>query len=291
MDDFISAAAMPTAAVSAAIAPPHSGEREGHSEPLSNNGDRSSPSQPRDTADRPHTPAQIMIVVHQADSDPGLIGQLLQQRGYRLDIRCPAIGDRLPAVMDDYAATVVFGGPMSANDDDTLPFIRTELDWLPTVLEAQMPFLGVCLGAQLLARVLGGKVSPHPDGIREIGYFSIAPTAAGRSEFAAPMSVYHWHREGFEVPRDAVCLASGDTFANQAFRYGNSAYGVQFHPEITRPLIHKWTTKAADQLSLPGAKPRDRHFDDHDRHSDAVKLWLDQFLDRWLVSATQPTIA
>lgn len=102
---------------------------------------------------------KILIVVHQETSDPGLVGQLLRENGYDLDIRCPAIGHSLPSTMESYSGTIVFGGPMSANDDNTLPFIRTELDWIPIALESEKPYLGICLGAQMLARVLGGKVT------------------------------------------------------------------------------------------------------------------------------------
>ncbi|NJN88024.1 MAG: glutamine amidotransferase [Leptolyngbyaceae cyanobacterium SL_7_1] len=227
------------------------------------------------------TVKQVLIVVHQPDSNPGLVGQLLQELGYTLDIRCPAIEQPLPSTMDHHAAAIVFGGPMSANDDD-LPFIRAELDWIPTVLTADKPYLGICLGAQLLARTLGAVVAPHPQELREIGYFPIVPTAAGASEFERSLHVYHWHKEGFEVPRGAVLLAKGETFTNQAFRYGRSAYGVQFHPEITQAMIETWTTKVPEQLFLPGAQSLDQHFAGHAHHSCAVRVWLENFLDQWL---------
>jgi GMP synthase (glutamine-hydrolysing) len=175
---------------------------------------------------------QILVVVHQETSNPGLVGEKLRSRGYHLDIRCPALGDPLPATMAHHDGAIVFGGPMSANDDDTLPFIRTELDWIPRVLAAGKPYLGICLGAQLLARVLGGTVAPHPEEYREIGYFPLAPTDVGEAYIPHPMTVYHWHREGFSLPGEAVPLATGETFPNQAFMYQDTAFGLQFHPEI-----------------------------------------------------------
>ncbi|MGF1496859.1 MAG: gamma-glutamyl-gamma-aminobutyrate hydrolase family protein [Elainellaceae cyanobacterium] len=221
-------------------------------------------------------------MVHQAQSNPGLVGQILEEKGYVLDIRCPAMGDRLPSTMEPYAATVVFGGPMSANDQDTLPFIKTELDWLPQVLEAQTPFLGICLGAQLLARSLGGTVKPHIHRQVEIGYFPLEATPEGQSLLTSLSHVYHWHREGFDLPTDAVLLATGDAFPNQAFRYGPSAYGFQFHPEITAELITRWTTEAADQLTQPGAQSQQMQFEQHHQHGSIVKTWLQRFLDQWL---------
>lgn len=212
------------------------------------------------------------------------MGQLLQSQGYELDIRCPALGESLPESLDQHEATVIFGGPMSANDDQTLPFIRTELDWIPVVLDAGKPLLGICLGAQLLARVLGAIVAPHPQDLREIGYFPIHPTLSGQGPLGQPMQVYHWHREGFELPDGAVLLAGGDTFRHQAFRYGETAYGLQFHPEITQDLIRLWTSKAADQLSLAGAQSREEQMQKHQLHGPTVQVWLAQFLKQWLAS-------
>ncbi|NER79039.1 MAG: glutamine amidotransferase [Leptolyngbya sp. SIO1D8] len=225
---------------------------------------------------------QILLVVHQETSNPGLVGEKLRSRGYQLDIRCPALGDLLPKTMSQHKAAIVFGGPMSANDDDTLPFIRTELDWIPTVLSAAKPYLGICLGAQLLARVLGANVSPHPEEQREIGYFDLFPTPAGSPYIPEPMAVYHWHREGFTIPAGAVKLAEGDTFPNQAFCYQETAFGLQFHPEMTSQLIDEWTTRGAEQLTFPGAHPRELHFLNHERFSAVVDDWLDNFLQIWL---------
>ncbi len=224
----------------------------------------------------------ILVVVHQETSNVGLVGDLLRSQGYTLDVRCPALDQPLPTHMEDHAAAIVFGGPMSANDSDTLPFIQAELDWIPTVLESGKPYLGICLGAQLLARVLGATVAPHPEGMREIGYFAIAPTAEGHVHFTQPMHVYQWHKEGFDLPSGATLLAQGDTFANQAFRYGQSAYGVQFHPEMTADIMTQWTTNGAEQLTLPGAQSVAEQIRHHQAHGPAVQRWTHQFLQSWM---------
>lgn len=225
---------------------------------------------------------KILIIVHQAKSDPGCVGQMLTKNGYELDIRCPSNQEQLPTTMDNHDGVVIFGGPMSANDSETLPFIRQELDWIPVALEAEKPFLGICLGAQLLARVLGAKVSPHPDGMTEIGYFPIVPTTAAYPVFEHPLYVYHWHREGFELPNGARKLAEGEIFVNQAFRYGKAAYALQFHPEATGEIVKRWTTLGAEMLVLPGAQSREEQISKHALYGTAKDIWLEAFLKLWL---------
>ena len=101
---------------------------------------------------------KALFIVHQKTSDPGRIGSLLREGGYVLDTRCPNLGDPLPETLDGHDVVVIFGGPMSANDGHVTPGIRAELDFIPTVLEAGTTLLGICLGAQLVARALGAAV-------------------------------------------------------------------------------------------------------------------------------------
>ncbi len=129
---------------------------------------------------------KALLVVHQQHSDPGRIARLLRDRGYEIDLRRVGCGDPLPPTLEAHDAAVVFGGPMSANDCRLLPFIRAELDWLAVPLSENKPFLGICLGAQLLTRHLGGRVGPHPDGWHEIGYFPVRGTPAGRGRRPPP---------------------------------------------------------------------------------------------------------
>ena len=229
-------------------------------------------------------PKTIAIVVHQQHSQPGRVGALLQKRGYELHRVCPNFGCRLPQDMSDYAGVVIFGGPMSANDCGSLAGIKDELEWIPKVVEAGVPYLGLCLGAQLLTRAAGGSVAPHPDGKVEVGYVHIEPTPAGSDWIKAPMTVYQWHREGMRIADCCELLATNDTFPVQAFRCGANAFGFQFHPEVTLEMKHIWTLEASERLKLPGAQQRGVHLAMHPLYDPPLDRWIKGFLDRWLAT-------
>lgn len=230
----------------------------------------------------------VLIILHQEHSTPGRVGQHLKAVGIPLDVRRPRFGDPLPDTLAEHSGAVVFGGPMSANDPDD--FVRQEIDWLAVPLREQKPLLGICLGAQMLAKHLGARVSVHPEGKAEIGYYPIQPTKAGLDVCTAwPSYVYQWHREGFDLPHGARLLAKGDLFAIQAFGYGAAAYGIQFHAEVTHAMMCRWTTRGHERLSLPGAKSRLEHFADRPVYDAAIRAWLVDFLDHWMAQA--PAVA
>jgi GMP synthase (glutamine-hydrolysing) len=233
----------------------------------------------------------VLIIVHQEHSSPGRVGQVLSKLGYPLDIRRPRFGDPLPQSMDEHAGAAIFGGPQSANDADE--FLKSETDFIAVPLREKKPFLGICLGAQMMARHLGARVYPHPQGHAEVGYYPIRPTAAGRSICAEwPDHVYQWHREGFELPAGGELLAEGDAFSVQAFRY-ETGYGIQFHPEVTHAMMYRWLVRGAHRMTLPGAKQRHEHIADRAVHDLASRNWLAAFIDHWLgrKPATQPAEA
>ena len=221
----------------------------------------------------------VLIVLHQETSTPGRVGQVLQRHGVRLDFRRPVLGQPLPETLDEHRGAIVFGGPPSANDGDE--YIKTELEWMKVPLAEERPFLGICLGAQMLAKHLGAEVSSHPEGFAEIGYYPLRVTPAGRQIVPDwPQMIYQWHREGFELPSGAQLLAEGDWYPNQAFQYGPAAFGVQFHAELTLAMMYRWTTKGHARLELPGAKARRSHFDGRGIYDAPVLSWLETFLAR-----------
>jgi len=227
-------------------------------------------------------PKKVALVVHQEHSRPGRVGALLEKRGYELHRLCPNLGCELPDDMSEYAGVVILGGPMSANDCAAMAGIKCELDWIPKVIEAGVPYLGLCLGAQLLTRALGGKVSPHPQGHVEAGYVRIEPTDAGRPWLGSkPIMVYQFHREGMEIPDCCDLLACGERYPVQAFRYRESAFGFQFHPEVTLEMKELWTLRAVERLKQPGAQQRGVHLSMHPLYDPPLGRWIDGFIDRW----------
>ena len=223
----------------------------------------------------------VLIILHQEHSSPGRVGRVLSNLGHPLDIRRPRFGDPLPESMDAHAGAVIFGGPQSANDADE--FLKVETDWIGVPLREGKPYLGICLGAQMMARHLGARVYPHPQGHAEVGYYPIRPTDTGRAICPDwPDHVYQWHRETFDLPSGGELLAEGeDAFAVQAFRYG-TGYAIQFHPEVTHAMMYRWLVRGAHRMELPGAKQRADHISGRAVHDFASRNWLTRFIDHWL---------
>lgn len=224
----------------------------------------------------------ILVILHRSCGDMGKIGNYLKSFGFQLDIRCVIEGDKLPDAKD-YAAVVVFGGIMSANDCQTISGIREEIAWIPSVIEANIPYLGICLGAQLLVRALGGGVTPKQDKSVEIGYHLVRPTNKDFGLFPETgLRFYQWHLEGFSIPAGCTRLAESDAFSNQAFCLNQKVIGLQFHPEATREMIDCWVQREPQHLGLPGAQSYKTQVELDREYSPVVEKWLENFLRKWL---------
>jgi GMP synthase-like glutamine amidotransferase len=159
-----------------------------------------------------------------------------------------------------WAGLIVMGGPMNVDEVDRYPFLADEVGWLRQAVEARLPMLGVCLGAQLLAKALGSKV--YANQIKEIGWYDVELLPAAEEDcifqaIAKPpapgnMNVFQWHGDTFDLPPGAVQLARSEQCENQAFRYGQSAYGLQFHIEVTAEIINDWLCESGNCGELAG---------------------------------------
>ena len=225
-----------------------------------------------------------LFILHQKTSEAGDIANKLKIRGFNFEIRRPSLGDSLPTNLNNYSAIVVFGGPMSANDNNE--FMNKEIDWIGQVLQSEVPFLGICLGAQILVKYLGCKVEKNLNEISEIGFYKIQPTENGIKMFQSQDVFYQFHTEGFELPSGCELLAKGDIFTNQAFRYKN-CYGLQFHPEVNIYLHLKWLflvlIKKPHILFKNGAQNIFYQLWLRIKYNSSISRWLDNFLDNYLL--------
>ncbi|MDP2653572.1 MAG: type 1 glutamine amidotransferase [Candidatus Omnitrophota bacterium] len=185
----------------------------------------------------------ILIIKHIGIEGPALLGDYLQERGIRSQVIDLGAGDALPLDSKAVDAVVVLGGPMNVDEEDRYPFLKPENIFIQNILKKRIPFLGICLGSQLLAKAAGAKVVKSP--AKEVGWFDIQLTDAGKRDpffnaLAPELRVYQWHEDMFMIPAGGELLATAPGCPHQAFRVGENAYGLQFHCEITDRSITEW---------------------------------------------------
>jgi GMP synthase-like glutamine amidotransferase len=226
---------------------------------------------------------------------PGLLGEFLAQRGVALHTVHLDHGDPIPDPRE-YDALLVLGGPMNVYEEDRHPFLRAEDRAIRRALAAGVPYLGFCLGSQLLAKALGAPVTQNP--VKEIGFFEVALTPEGlRDPLLAglpdPLPVFQWHGDTFAIPAGAVHLASSPVCRNQAFRHGRVAYGLQFHVEVTRAMVAEWLEAYAEEAALTPGVQTARIFGEADawlgRMRGAAERMFANFLDLARARAASPS--
>ena len=194
----------------------------------------------------------VLILRHIAQETAGTLETALTRAG--LEVRYVdlfhEVPDELP--LDEASGLVVLGGPMNVDEVDRYPFLKLDVQWIQQALALRLPLMGICLGAQLLAKALGAKV--YQNTVKEIGWYPVLlmPTAADEPQFgeSGARMVFQWHGDTFDLPQDAVLLARGSTCRNQAFRWGQNAYGLQFHIEMTAEMIDEWLNKGNESGEL-----------------------------------------
>jgi len=196
---------------------------------------------------------KLLVLQHVAHELLGTLNPLLKRSGFRIRyVNFARHPDAQPS-LEGYDGLVILGGPMSANDADRLAHLNVEMRLIEDALRRDIPVLGICLGAQLIAKTLGAPVYPNHE--KEIGWYDISPTAEASCDplltaLRATEKIFQWHGETFEIPRSTCHLALSPLCANQAFRYGKKVYGFQFHLEVDEPMIHRWLRVADNRKEI-----------------------------------------
>lgn len=225
----------------------------------------------------------LLALRHVHFEDLGTLAPYFEQRGYRIDYVDAPLADLRAIDVLAPDMVVVLGGPIGAFDDVIHPFIANELVLVRARLSANKPILGICLGAQLMARALGAKV--YPLGVKEIGYAPLTLTEAGQSSPLAALgnaSVLHWHGDQFDIPPGATHLARTAIGENQAFAMGDHALGLQFHLEADAASIESWLVGHACELGTAKIDPTTLRNDarvHHARLSEVAPAVIGRWLD------------
>lgn len=193
----------------------------------------------------------VLMLTHVECEGPGLWGDFLDESGVCTERVRLNDGDELPDA-DRYDALLVLGGPMNVDDDDIHPWLPDERVYVRRAVNAGQPVIGLCLGSQLLARALGAEATKNP--VKEIGWGLVTLTDVGRRDplfdgCEPLLPVFQWHGDTFALPGGAELLATSTLCAHQAFRYGERVYGLQFHVEVTPPMVAEWLDEYRDEAS------------------------------------------
>lgn len=205
---------------------------------------------------------KILIFQHVAYEILGTLNPLLKQTGFRIRyVNFERTPDFTPS-LTGYEGLVILGGPMNVDQADRYPHLTAELHCIREAIAKDIPVLGICLGAQLLAQALGAQVGPNPQW--EIGWYDVVPTTAGRADpllghFGAQEKIFMWHGSTFEIPEGAIQLASSKYCSNQAFRFGDKVYGFQFHLEVDEAMVQRWLAAPKRNKELLALHGNDGH--------------------------------
>jgi GMP synthase (glutamine-hydrolysing) len=195
----------------------------------------------------------VLAVIHGLEARSEVFGQVVEERGHTLEEWSLAWGEPPPRAIDDYAAVLIFGGAMHADQVENHSWLREETLLLQRLLDQHVPMLGVCLGAQLIARAAHTTVGPASE--PEIGWVEVDLTPEAEQDallgsFPSRFQAFQWHYHTYDLPAGACELARSE-ICTQAFRLGECCWGIQFHAEVTREQVQRWVEEAPDEV--PGS--------------------------------------
>jgi GMP synthase (glutamine-hydrolysing) len=197
----------------------------------------------------------VLFLQHGDTDRPGLLADVLESRGVRVDVRRPDLGDPVPEQAVGFDGLAIGGGAQSVCETASFPYLADEARLVRAAEQAGMPIIGLCLGAQVMASALGGTVRRAPQ--REIGFFDVTLDPLADSDplwhdLPRVFPTTHWHGDTFDLPPGAVKLASSARTDNQLFRFGTRLYGLQFHLEMTPEIFRAMAEDSRDYLTDAG---------------------------------------
>ncbi len=195
----------------------------------------------------------VLIIKHIDIEGPGLIEYCLMQEKIPYQILNLEMGAPVPKI-DDLSHLIILGGPMNVYEEERYPFLREEDLFIKEAIQRGKAILGICLGAQLIAKALGAKVFKAP--VKEIGWYDVSLTKIGSQDplfsgLPRTFPVFQWHEDTFEIPNRGKLIATSSPISHQAFRYGERVYGLQFHLEVTQEMIQEWMETYKEELEGP----------------------------------------
>ncbi len=224
---------------------------------------------------------KFLLVKHSEGWNVDRCALWMEQNNQHHDWCYPVSGQPFPDLAD-YSGVIIFGGANSANDCNTQDWIRAELKFIESCLKVDIPYVGICLGAQMLAKVLGAPVTKHPDELNEIGFYEVKPTEQSGNYLKEPLEILQWHREGFELPSGATQLAYSERFPNQAYKLSDHVHGMQFHPEVNLAALRIWHERNSKrEVGRLNDEQRAQQVADALRCEPAITEWFGNFLSTW----------
>lgn len=230
----------------------------------------------------------ILFLQHISIEGPETLGKYLADQGREIKTVRFFAGDHLPSSLEGIQAVICLGGPMNVDEESKYPWLIPEIQFIQTVVKQQVPFLGICLGSQLLAKACGAKVVKSP--AREVGFSDVELTKDGQQDaffngVRSPLKVYQWHEDMWQLPPNGTLLATGSQCPHQAFKVGEAAYGLQFHIEITGQSIVDWSerylSKTPDAIHLKKTMVNDYDQMEEKFNKTAFQIYDNFFCRLW----------
>lgn len=234
-----------------------------------------------------------ILVVQSTEIDPiGVLGEHLENQGAQISTWLPEKQSAPPS--GDYAGLIVLGGPMNAHEDETFPHLRQTVDLIQQFYLENKPIMGVCLGAQLIARAFGSQVYQHT--APELGFSSVSVVDTSATEpwlqnCPPNLKLMQWHFDTFELPDQATLLMTNDTCKNQAFRIGHNIYAFQFHLEVTPEIVMSWLQMKNAWIAANYPQLDQQLKEQVARDSAQSAQFAKQVAEDWLKYATNKALA